>query len=84
MSHTPSSPTPPTYPTSQPRDTGATGAAAAGSWRFADGIHYRLGAPLARLESQIAFTSLLARCRDIQLAVPSTELAYRITPISAA
>jgi len=47
---------------------------------FAHGIHYCLGAPLARLESQIAFTSLLARCHHIQLAVPVAELAYRITP----
>ena len=47
---------------------------------FAKGIHYCLGAPLARLESQIAFTSLLARCDDIRIAVPRTELAYRITP----
>jgi cytochrome P450 len=47
---------------------------------FAHGIHYCLGAPLARLESQIAFASLLARCRDIQLAVPFEELSYRVTP----
>jgi cytochrome P450 len=47
---------------------------------FAHGIHYCLGAPLARLESQIAFTSLLARCDDIQLAVPFNDLAYRVTP----
>jgi cytochrome P450 len=47
---------------------------------FAHGIHYCLGAPLARLESHIAFTSLLARCDDIHLTVPINELTYRITP----
>ena len=47
---------------------------------FAHGIHYCLGAPLARLESQIAFASLLARCQDIQLAIPPDELSYRVTP----
>jgi cytochrome P450 len=47
---------------------------------FAHGIHYCLGAPLARLESQIAFTSLLARCDDIQLAIPFEHLTYRVTP----
>jgi cytochrome P450 len=47
---------------------------------FAHGIHYCLGAPLARLESQIAFASLLARCWDIQLAIPFEELSYRVTP----
>jgi cytochrome P450 len=34
----------------------------------------------ALLESHIAFTSLLARCDDIQLTVPVNELTYRITP----
>jgi len=47
---------------------------------FAHGIHHCLGAPLARLESQIAIGSLLARCPTIRLAVPRTDLAYRITP----
>ncbi len=47
---------------------------------FARGIHYCLGAPLARLESQIAFASLLERCDDIQLAIQASELSYRITP----
>jgi len=47
---------------------------------FAHGIHCCLGAPLARLESQIAFTTLLARCRDIRLAVPPADFSYRVTP----
>jgi cytochrome P450 len=48
---------------------------------FARGAHFCLGAPLARLESQIALSSLLARCQDIKLAVPDEGLSHRITPI---
>ncbi len=52
----------------------------AGHIAFAHGIHYCLGAPLARLESEIAFGSLLARCRDLTLGVPVGDLSYRVTP----
>lgn len=40
---------------------------------FGQGIHYCLGAPLARLEGQIAFTTLLSRLPEVRLpetAVP--------------
>ena len=41
------------------------------------GIHYCLGAPLARLEAQIAFTALLRRLPEMQLAVPRNSLRWR-------
>lgn len=37
---------------------------------FGSGIHYCLGAPLSRLEGQIAFNSILQRFPDIRLANP--------------
>jgi cytochrome P450 PksS len=44
---------------------------------FGKGIHYCLGAPLARLEAQIAFTTLLRHFADLRLAVPRTALVWR-------
>ena len=41
------------------------------------GIHYCLGAPLARLEGEIAFTTLLKRLPDIRLAVAPEMLEWR-------
>ena len=41
------------------------------------GIHYCLGAPLARLEAQIAFSTLLQRFPDLRLAVSRTSLSWR-------
>jgi cytochrome P450 len=35
---------------------------------FGGGIHYCLGAPLARLEAQVAFPALLGRFPNIELA----------------
>jgi cytochrome P450 len=39
-------------------------------------VHYCLGAPLARLEGQIAFTALLARLPDLALAASEQELRW--------
>ena len=44
---------------------------------FGLGIHYCLGAPLARLEGEIALNLLLERCQDLRLAVPASELQWR-------
>lgn len=44
---------------------------------FGHGIHYCLGAPLARLEGQIAIGALLDRYPDIALAVPASDLTWR-------
>lgn len=44
---------------------------------FDGGIHFCLGAPLARLEGRIAFTRLLARAPRLELAVPEDRLVYR-------
>ncbi|HTN81226.1 MAG TPA: cytochrome P450 [Acidimicrobiales bacterium] len=43
---------------------------------FGHGIHFCLGAPLARLEGNIAFTTLLQRFPDLRLAVPSEDLHW--------
>ncbi len=44
---------------------------------FGQGAHYCLGAPLARLEGQIAFETLLRRAPSLRLAVPATSLRWR-------
>ncbi len=49
----------------------------AGHLGFGHGIHYCLGAPLARMEAEIAFTALLTRFPEMTLAVPPAELRYR-------
>jgi cytochrome P450 len=41
------------------------------------GIHYCLGAPLARMETEIALTALLQRLPSLALAVPESELRWR-------
>jgi cytochrome P450 len=44
---------------------------------FGMGIHACLGAPLARIEGQIALNSLLARFPNIRLAAPRESLQWR-------
>jgi cytochrome P450 len=48
-----------------------------GHLAFGHGIHYCVGAPLARLEAEIAFGALLRRFGSITLAVPPSELRWR-------
>jgi cytochrome P450 len=67
-----------------------------GHLAFGHGIHYCIGAPLARLETRIAFPKLLASCPDIALdktaepqwrvGLPSrgvTSLPVTFTPVDA-
>ncbi|MBA3868422.1 MAG: cytochrome P450 [Anaerolineae bacterium] len=44
---------------------------------FGQGIHYCMGAPLARLEGHIAFNTLLARMPNLRLDVPIDSLQWR-------
>ncbi|WP_327091702.1 cytochrome P450 [Nonomuraea sp. NBC_01738] len=46
---------------------------------FGHGIHFCLGAPLARLEGQIAFTALLARFPGLRLDCAPEELSWRFS-----
>jgi cytochrome P450 len=48
-----------------------------GHMAFGHGIHYCLGAPLARLEAEIAFNRLLDAYEQIELTVPADELRWR-------
>ena len=43
---------------------------------FGQGIHVCLGAPLARLEGDIAFTTLLRRLPDLRLAIPRDAITW--------
>ncbi|MDR8413094.1 cytochrome P450 [Nonomuraea sp. 3-1Str] len=48
---------------------------------FGYGIHYCIGAPLSRLETEIAFTSLLNEFSEMTLALPVEKLEYRETGV---
>jgi cytochrome P450 len=47
---------------------------------FGQGIHYCLGAPLARMETRIALKTLLERNPNLRLAVQPQELALQLVP----
>jgi cytochrome P450 len=61
------------FPDPDRLDIGATDP---GHLAFGHGVHYCLGAPLARLEGQVAFTALLARLPDLALAAREDELRW--------
>jgi cytochrome P450 PksS len=44
---------------------------------FGQGMHYCLGAPLARIEAQIALTTLLRRLPELRLSQPTEALRWR-------
>lgn len=48
---------------------------------FGQGIHYCVGAPLARMEAQIAFSALLRRFPMLRLAQPRRALRWRSSPV---
>ena len=48
-----------------------------GQVAFGHGIHHCLGAPLARMEAEVAFGALLPRFPGLSLAVPAAELRWR-------
>ena len=48
---------------------------------FGKGIHYCLGAPLARLEGQIAINTLLHRLPNLRLACDPDQLSWSPSPI---
>ena len=48
---------------------------------FGRGNHFCLGAPLARLEAEIALGTLLSRLPGLRLAVPEQELRWRPVPL---
>ena len=48
---------------------------------FGFGVHYCVGAPLARMEGQIAINTLVQRLPNLRLTVPANELKWGTVPI---
>jgi cytochrome P450 len=53
-------------------------AAHGGHLAFGRDVHHSIGAPLARLEGEIAFSALLGRCRDLAPVTTAADLTWRI------
>jgi cytochrome P450 len=47
---------------------------------FGHGMHFCLGAPLARMEAAVAFGTLLHRCPDLELATLPDRIPWRAHP----
>ncbi|GAU69015.1 putative cytochrome P450 [Streptomyces sp. NBRC 110611] len=60
-------------------DTLSPGRDVSGHLGLGHGIHYCLGAALARMETVTALDALLGRCPDLRLDVPRDTLRYRRT-----
>ena len=58
-------------------DTLDVGRDAGGHLAFGHGIHFCLGAPLARLEGEVAFGALLSRFPSLSLAADPATLRWR-------
>ena len=61
-------------------DIAGAGRDASGHVAFGHGVHHCLGAPLARMEAEVALSALLARFPRISLAAAASELRWR--PVS--
>jgi cytochrome P450 len=48
---------------------------------FGKGVHYCLGAPLARVEAEIALSTLFRRLPNLRLSVPVESLEWRLVPL---
>ncbi|WP_238546071.1 cytochrome P450 [Tumebacillus flagellatus] len=49
---------------------------------FGYGIHMCLGAPLARIEADVAFTTLLTRMPNLRLNIPREDVTWHYSLVS--
>jgi cytochrome P450 len=52
-----------------------------GHLAFGSGIHFCVGAPLARLEAEIALSRLFAHFPELDLAVQAKQLVWILGPL---